>query len=123
VRTGHFYPGGGLAREPRILRQPYDIADIMTFSPAQHLPTAKAAVAAEDDFRLSDAFEERQTELRHLFTEDDSDDNIYYMPRDWSPATKPRPGKHLARDQAPIRPTQKTNPVDRQQRRCFQSAQ
>lgn len=31
---------------------------------------------------VSDAFEERQTELRHLFTEDDSDDNIYYMPRD-----------------------------------------
>ena len=31
---------------------------------------------------VSDAFEERQTELRHLFTEDDSDENIYYMPRD-----------------------------------------
>ncbi|MCR9104564.1 MAG: type I restriction-modification system subunit M [Gammaproteobacteria bacterium] len=31
---------------------------------------------------VSDAFEERQEELRHLFTEDDSDDNIYYMPRD-----------------------------------------
>ena len=31
---------------------------------------------------VSDAFEERQTELRHLFTEDDSDDNIYYMPRE-----------------------------------------
>lgn len=31
---------------------------------------------------VSDAFEERQIELRHLFTEDDSDDNIYYMPRD-----------------------------------------
>jgi len=31
---------------------------------------------------VSDAFEERQTELRHLFTEDGSDDNIYYMPRD-----------------------------------------
>ena len=31
---------------------------------------------------VSDAFEERQAELRHLFTEDDSDENIYYMPRD-----------------------------------------
>ncbi len=31
---------------------------------------------------VSDAFEERQDELRHLFTEDDSDENIYYMPRD-----------------------------------------
>jgi type I restriction enzyme M protein len=31
---------------------------------------------------VSDAFEERQEELRHLFTEDDSDNNIYYMPRD-----------------------------------------
>ena len=31
---------------------------------------------------VSDAFEERQTELRHLVTEDDSDDNLYYMPRD-----------------------------------------
>ena len=35
---------------------------------------------------VSDAFEERQTELRHLFTEDapdaNGDDNIYYMPRD-----------------------------------------
>jgi len=31
---------------------------------------------------VSDAFEERQTELRHLFTADDSDENIYYMPRD-----------------------------------------
>ncbi len=31
---------------------------------------------------VSDAFEERQAELRHLFTEDDRDDNIYYMPRE-----------------------------------------
>jgi len=31
---------------------------------------------------VSDAFEERQTELRHLFTIDASDENIYYMPRD-----------------------------------------
>ncbi|WP_223670366.1 type I restriction-modification system subunit M [Kangiella shandongensis] len=31
---------------------------------------------------VSDAFEERQQELRTLFTEDSSDDNIYYMPRD-----------------------------------------
>ncbi|GAW87574.1 type I restriction enzyme M protein [Bathymodiolus platifrons methanotrophic gill symbiont] len=31
---------------------------------------------------VSDSFEERQAELRHLFTEDNSDDNIYYMPRD-----------------------------------------
>lgn len=31
---------------------------------------------------VSDSFEERQTELRHLFTEDNSDDNIYYMPRE-----------------------------------------
>jgi type I restriction enzyme M protein len=31
---------------------------------------------------VSDAFAERQTELRYLFTEDDSDDNILYMPRD-----------------------------------------
>ncbi|MBB3167486.1 type I restriction-modification system subunit M [Simiduia aestuariiviva] len=31
---------------------------------------------------VSDAFEERQEELRHLFTQDDSDDNIYYMPRE-----------------------------------------
>jgi len=31
---------------------------------------------------VSDAFEERQQELRRLFTEDNSDDNIYYMPRD-----------------------------------------
>ncbi|MCU8357051.1 type I restriction-modification system subunit M [Vibrio vulnificus] len=30
---------------------------------------------------VSDAFEERQQELRTLFTEDSSDDNIYYMPR------------------------------------------
>ncbi len=30
---------------------------------------------------VSDAFDERQTELRRLFTEDNSDDNIYYMPR------------------------------------------
>jgi len=31
---------------------------------------------------VSDAFEERRNELRKLFTEDDSDDNIYFMPRD-----------------------------------------
>jgi len=31
---------------------------------------------------VSDAFDERQQELRILFTEDDSDDNIYYMPRE-----------------------------------------
>ncbi|MCK8126301.1 type I restriction-modification system subunit M [Pseudoalteromonas sp. 2CM39R] len=31
---------------------------------------------------VSDAFEERQQELRTLFTQDDSDDNIYYMPRE-----------------------------------------
>jgi type I restriction enzyme M protein len=31
---------------------------------------------------VSDAFEERQNELRKLFTEDSSDENIYYMPRD-----------------------------------------
>ena len=31
---------------------------------------------------VSDAFEERQQELRTLFTEDNSDDNIYYMPRE-----------------------------------------
>ncbi|MCL6416026.1 type I restriction-modification system subunit M [Aestuariirhabdus sp. Z084] len=31
---------------------------------------------------VSDAFEERQEELRQLFTQDDSDDNIYYMPRE-----------------------------------------
>ena len=31
---------------------------------------------------VSDAFDERQQELRTLFTEDDSDDNIYYMPRE-----------------------------------------
>lgn len=31
---------------------------------------------------VSDAFEERQQELRQLFTQDDSDDNIYYMPRE-----------------------------------------
>ncbi|WP_369983834.1 N-6 DNA methylase [Thalassolituus sp.] len=31
---------------------------------------------------VSDAFDERQQELRSLFTEDDSDDNIYYMPRE-----------------------------------------
>ncbi|ELX4167900.1 type I restriction-modification system subunit M [Vibrio vulnificus] len=31
---------------------------------------------------VSDAFEERQQELRTLFTEDSSDDNIYYMPRE-----------------------------------------
>ena len=30
---------------------------------------------------VSDAFEERQQELRTLFTKDDSDDNIYFMPR------------------------------------------
>lgn len=29
---------------------------------------------------VSDAFEERQNELRHLFTKDSSTDNIYYMP-------------------------------------------
>ncbi|MES9874263.1 MAG: class I SAM-dependent DNA methyltransferase [Candidatus Sedimenticola sp. 6PFRAG7] len=31
---------------------------------------------------VSDAFEKRQEELHHLFTEDSSDDNIYYMPRE-----------------------------------------
>ena len=31
---------------------------------------------------VSDAFEERQDELRELFTQDSGDDNIYYMPRD-----------------------------------------
>ncbi|HAS8449309.1 TPA: SAM-dependent DNA methyltransferase [Vibrio vulnificus] len=31
---------------------------------------------------VSDAFEERQQELRTLFTKDSSDDNIYYMPRE-----------------------------------------
>lgn len=31
---------------------------------------------------VSDAFEERRNELRKLFTEDDSDDNIYFLPRD-----------------------------------------
>lgn len=31
---------------------------------------------------VSDAFEERRNELRKLFTEDDSNENIYYMPRD-----------------------------------------
>ena len=31
---------------------------------------------------VSDAFEERQQELRQLFTQDDSDDNIYFMPRE-----------------------------------------
>lgn len=31
---------------------------------------------------VSDAFEERQQELRKLFTEEGSDDNIYYMPRE-----------------------------------------
>lgn len=31
---------------------------------------------------VSDAFEERQNELRKLFTEDNSEDNIYYMPRE-----------------------------------------
>ncbi len=31
---------------------------------------------------VSDAFEERQSELRRLFTEDTGDGNIYYMPRE-----------------------------------------
>jgi type I restriction enzyme M protein len=31
---------------------------------------------------VSDAFEERQQELHKLFTQDDSDDNIYFMPRE-----------------------------------------
>lgn len=31
---------------------------------------------------VSDAFEERREELKSLFTQDDSDDNIYYMPRE-----------------------------------------
>lgn len=31
---------------------------------------------------VSDAFEERQNELRTLFTENSSDDNIYYLPRE-----------------------------------------
>jgi len=31
---------------------------------------------------VSDSFEERQNELRHLFTVDNSDDNIYFMPRE-----------------------------------------
>ncbi|RUO29232.1 restriction endonuclease subunit M [Aliidiomarina sedimenti] len=31
---------------------------------------------------VSDAFEERQQELRVLFTQDNSDDNIYFMPRE-----------------------------------------
>lgn len=31
---------------------------------------------------VSDAFEEHQQELLQLFTQDDSDDNIYYMPRE-----------------------------------------
>ncbi len=31
---------------------------------------------------VSDAFEERQEELKKLFTQDDSDENIYYMPRE-----------------------------------------
>lgn len=31
---------------------------------------------------VSDAFDSRQAELRKLFTEDDSDENIYYMPRE-----------------------------------------
>ena len=31
---------------------------------------------------VSDAFEERQQELRQLFTQDDSDENIYFMPRE-----------------------------------------
>lgn len=31
---------------------------------------------------VSDAFEERQQELKYLFTQDDSDENIYFMPRD-----------------------------------------
>jgi len=31
---------------------------------------------------VSDAFEERQQELRQLFTQDNSDDNIYFMPRE-----------------------------------------
>ncbi|TQV74532.1 type I restriction-modification system subunit M [Exilibacterium tricleocarpae] len=31
---------------------------------------------------VSDAFEERQQELRELFTRNNGDDNIYYMPRD-----------------------------------------
>lgn len=31
---------------------------------------------------VSDAFEERQNELRRFFTKDDSEDNIYYMPRE-----------------------------------------
>lgn len=31
---------------------------------------------------VSDSFEERHNELRHLFTVDNSDDNIYFMPRE-----------------------------------------
>ncbi|WHN65636.1 type I restriction-modification system subunit M N-terminal domain-containing protein [Cysteiniphilum sp. QT6929] len=31
---------------------------------------------------VSDAFEERQQELKSLFTQDNSIDNIYYMPRE-----------------------------------------
>ena len=31
---------------------------------------------------VSDAFEERQLELKKLFTQDESDDNIYFMPRE-----------------------------------------
>lgn len=31
---------------------------------------------------VSDAFEERQNKLRQLFTQDNSDDNFYYMPRE-----------------------------------------
>ncbi|HCU66952.1 MAG TPA: restriction endonuclease subunit M [Rheinheimera sp.] len=31
---------------------------------------------------VSDAFDERQQELKKLFTEDNNDDNIYYMPRE-----------------------------------------
>ena len=31
---------------------------------------------------ISDAFEERQSELRALFTENSGDDNIYYIPRE-----------------------------------------
>ena len=51
-RFGHADPQGCLSFDPGILGQPDDVAYIVPLTPAQNLPAAEAAVAAEDDLHL-----------------------------------------------------------------------
>jgi len=63
-RFGHADPQGCLGLDPDILGQPDDVAHIVAFAPAQDLPPAETAVAAEDDLHLRPVAAQRLDQQR-----------------------------------------------------------